>query len=173
MRRAGSADTRGARWSWGGRVHMFCPQTWHFTATAVVPGRLTSRGLDLDRWIGDMRGEELSGAFGTQADESRGWTGCGAVRETVRVARVLGGHGGTVTVSTQCFVAEARAPRHHPARSSCPRCQDRAQAILSGSLFSLPPCRSSTGGRGWWHSALTEGISKGTALPLAVLCDPG
>lgn len=53
---------------------MFCPQTWHFTATAVVPGRLTSRGLDLDRWIGDMRGEELSGAFGTQADESRGWT---------------------------------------------------------------------------------------------------
>lgn len=162
MRRAGSADTRGARWSWGGRVHMFCPQTWHFTATAVVPGRLTSRGLDLDRWIGDMRGEELSGAFGTQ---SRGWTGCGAVRETVRVARVLGGHGGTVTISTPCFVAEARAPGHDPAWSSCPRCQDRAQAILSGSLFSLPPCRSSTGGGGGGTPLLQKGSAKGQLCP--------
>lgn len=165
MRWAGSADTRGARWSWGGRVHMFCPQTWHFTATAVVPGRLTSRGLDLDRWIGDMRGEELSGAFGTQADESRGWTGCGAARETVRVARVLGGHGGTVTISTPCFVAEARAPGHDPARSSCPRCQDRVQAILSRSLFSLPPCRSSTGGGGGGTPLLQKGSAKGQLCP--------
>lgn len=119
-----------------------------------------------------MRGEELSGAFGTQADESRGWTGCGAARETVRVAQVLGGHGGAVTISTQCFVAEAGAPGHNPALSFWSRCQDRAQAILSGSLFSLPPCRSSTGGGGG-GSPLYRRDQQGDSSALSVLCDPG